>query len=138
MDRSYTGGILELTALIEDHRVSLAADFRREFGVSIYEIGTAVSYAEAVDLVQALQRDPGTYLFQELAQWSYPYSRTNILLADLFDLIATVNWGGDGEAPTHPRPYKPQNSRANRLGDIGDRTEAEIKAKLRAMSGRDL
>lgn len=138
MDRCNTGGILELTALIEDHRISLAADFRREFGISIYQIGTVVSFAEAVDLVQALQRDPGTYLFQELAEWEYPYSRTNILLADLFDLIARVNHAGDGEAPSHPRPYKPQNTKANRLGDIGDRTETEIRAKLRAMSGREI
>jgi hypothetical protein len=133
MDRYHTGGILELTGLIEDHRAALAADFRQQFGISIYEIGESVSYAEAVDLVRALSNDPQTHLFADLAGWQYPYSRTDLLLADLWDLLAKVN-SADDDAPRHPRPYSDNPGTRKQLGDTGHRSEAEIKAKLRSMS----
>ncbi len=62
-----------------DHRQALVVTFRR-YGLSAWEIGTKVSWAEACDLLDAALQDTGTEIFAATAGWQFPLSRAEMLL----------------------------------------------------------
>lgn len=64
------------------HRVALVATFRR-YGVSAWDIGRGVSWAEACDLLEAAMNDTRTELFAAIAEWRYPMS-----MVEMYQLVA--------------------------------------------------
>lgn len=73
-----------------------------------------MSIGEALALVEILSGDPSSHLFAAIAEWKYPVSHEFLVLADLFDAFAKVNFK---KPDPYPRP-KPDSSKAvERLGE---------------------
>ncbi|MFF7683160.1 hypothetical protein ACFZA2_10395 [Microbacterium sp. NPDC007973] len=53
---------------------------RETFGVGISDLGGAVSWGEARDLINEAAADPGTQLGAKLAGWAYPASIPQLLM----------------------------------------------------------
>ena len=60
---------------MREHYPALAADLRSRFGISINDLGVAVSWREAIALVEVLSRDITTHLAASVSGWSHPMSR---------------------------------------------------------------
>ena len=107
---SRPGGILKLRELIEEHPSELAYDFRQRFNLSLFDIGHAVTYIEAIMLISVLSRDPASWLGSARQGWSRPASYEWQVAADNFDLLARVN--SKRPPKGYPRPW----SDADRIG----------------------
>lgn len=61
--------------------MALVATFRRHYGVSAWNIGIGhdLSWAEAVDLLDAALEDSSTEIFAAVASWDYPLSMAEML-----------------------------------------------------------
>ena len=95
-------------------------------------IGTGVSWGEALRLVKLLRADPTSWLFATIEGWDYPASRTELLLADMYDLEVMVNSDPKKGQPD-PHSMRPVALKARptaRDGNAGGRTDAEVKAIL--------
>ncbi len=97
--RRTAGGILRLLEIHEAHPAEFAYDFRSRFGLSFDDIGTEISWLDAVYLVSILMRDPESWLQAAQNEWKYPVSREHQVLTNLYDLTARVN------AKSKPKPY---------------------------------
>lgn len=125
-----TGGIVRLRELISEHEPFIAFDFRSNFGLSIDDIGCAVSYREAIQLVSVLEQMPSAWLHAKIAGWDYPVSMEWIALADTLDVVFAVN-SGKGKRPTYPRPWT--NKDSNRIGNTNTVSQSRIREVLDAM-----
>lgn len=101
--RRLPGGILWLLDLVERARAELTYDLRRILGVSLYDLGFAITYREGIDLCGMLVRNPETWIHAVLNQWEYPVSHEWILAKHSFDLLATVN--AEKRPPEYPAPW---------------------------------
>lgn len=80
-------------------------------------------------------------MFAAMEGWDYPAPRSELLLADLFDLEVMVNTDGRrGRPKPHPmRPFKPETSSdRSRKGDAGGRSPAEVIDLLARMKAGEL
>lgn len=91
------GGILKLLELIEEHPAEFAYDFRSRFGLSIDDIGSSVSWREAVLLTAVLLREPDSWLQAVVNEWRFPVSKEWIMLVQQFDAFLAAN-------SKHPKP----------------------------------
>ena len=87
-----------------------------------------MSWGEAVRLVSILRADPSSMLAAAMEGWAYPFSRTEALLADLYDLEYAK--AGVKRPKPYPRPYKAVKQ-STRRGDVAGRTNAEVIDILR-------
>ena len=67
--------------------------------MSAFEIGSAITWLEAIYLVSALLKDPSSNLQAAKNKWKHPVSFEYIVSAHTFDLLATVN------SKKKPKPY---------------------------------
>ena len=125
------GGSLKLRELISEHPSELAYDLRARFGLSLSDIGTTVTYLDAVYLVSVLLRDPSAWTTAAYSGWDYPVSREWIALSHIFDLTASVNSGKGRKPKPYPNPFP--NKDVNRTGKT-DKSPAEVKALLKRMN----
>ena len=126
--RRLPGGILGLLDLIEEHRAALRYDWRTRFHRGLDEsVPEDIGWSEALDLVRILRSDPSTMLAASVEDWEYPLSRTDAILADMWDLSYAK--AGAKKRETYPRPFKRPGS-SQRWGDTGGRSREEIEAIL--------
>jgi hypothetical protein len=92
--------------LIDDYPAEVAADFRQQFNLSIFDIGDKYSFEEALYLMTALLKDPGTWLFAAKAEWEYPQSRLLTAIKDTWDLQVAINTPKGKKQIKYPQPFK--------------------------------
>lgn len=91
-------------------------------GTGLSELGGALTWGEALLLLQSAAGDPSTHLGAELAGWAYPASQPELLT-----MIASI---GDSKAAKKVMPWNvPRPDRAPRASDA---EIAEAEAALLA------
>ena len=78
-----------LVAEIEARRAELTFDFRHLFHIRLSDIGDAVSWAEAVDLVAELGNHPGSHYWSSVNGFTGPTTLGEI--ATIFQAQAVLN-----------------------------------------------
>jgi hypothetical protein len=96
------------------------------------DIGEAMSFGEALQLIEILSQDPESWLRAGIAGWDHPASREFFALADLFDAFAKVNF-------KRPQPYqRPTPDKSTSVERLGERIDPiDIADVLRAF-GREV
>lgn len=130
----FRGGILKLLELIEEHPAELAFDLRSKCGVSIDDIGSAVSWREAVFLVAVIMRDPESWIVATKSGWDYPVSREWIVAAHTYDMLAMVNSGKGRKPKPYPNPFPNKESR--RVGRT-EKSPEEVRRILAWMNPKE-
>lgn len=128
--RRLRGGICQLLDLIEEHRGAIEYDFRSRFHVGAHEIGNDIGWGEALRLIRILRSDPSTMLAASVEQWEYPLSRTDAILADMWDLSYAK--AGAKKRERYPRPFKQKAGKSQKWGDAAGRSREQIVEILRA------
>lgn len=82
---------MEVSQELLKYEAELASDFRRFFSISIYDIGTQVSWAEAFSLIISLAKNLESSWRAAFSNWSYPASREALALMDLVEIKANEN-----------------------------------------------
>lgn len=127
----FRGGICGLLDLIEEHRGALRYDWRVRFGRGLDEsVPADIGWDEALDLVRVLRSDPSSMLAASVEEWEYPLSRTDAILADMWDLSYAK--AGAKKRERYPRPFKQKNTSTQSWGNTGGRSREEIVAILAA------
>lgn len=101
-ERGPAGGTFALLDLIEEHKPAISWDLRRYLGLSIHDLGVAVSWGEASHLIQELVRESGSHLFAAIA--GYRYAGSQAELATILHAEAFVNANRDRKE--HPDPFR--------------------------------
>lgn len=109
-ERHDAGGIISLAKAIQEHREAISSDLLVQTGHELNDVGRTLSWGAlnsflnhtAVD--SALMRE----LKPELAAWGSTV-KTNIILADIFDVLALINANlvamGSRKPAKKPKPY---------------------------------
>lgn len=127
----FRGGICGLLDLIEEHRAALRYDWRTRFGRGLDEsVPADIGWDEALDLVRVLRSDPSSMLATSVEEWDYPLSRTEAILADMWDLSYAK--AGAKKRERYPRPFKQKSTTSQSWGKTGGRSRDEIVAILNA------
>lgn len=129
--RSNTGGIIRLLEIIEKHPVAIAADFRKHYNLSIFEIGKTYTYKEAIHLTAALFNNTNSLTFAEYYSWDYPVSKEYLAVADLYDLTFAIN--SKKKNVKYPRPFKQKTEGTQNIGRTSKSRE-EIEKILQRMN----
>ena len=127
------GGILGLLELIEEHRAAVEYDFRTRFpGLpeGVYSVPEQMGWSEAIRAVRTLRADPSTQLAAAMEQWAHPFSRTEAILADVYDLEYAK--AGVKKRQPYPRPWATDGATSTRKGNTAGRTRTEVLAILAA------
>ena len=128
--RRTVGGILWLLDIGERREPQLIADFRRQYGISFYDVGHSVSYREGFFLVGMLLQNPESWVHALEQGWEHPVTAEWIVLKHTFDLLVKVN--SDKPQPEYPAPWirstRPKSQ---------DRSEVLRKLKLMNPERRD-
>lgn len=131
MDTGRTlGGILRLLEIRSSHPAEMAYDFRSRFSISAWEIGRTITWLEAVYLVNALLRDPSSFLQAAVNKWKYPVSHEWIALTHIYDLLAIVN--SKRKPKPHAVPWLEKNK--TQMGFAKNRSRKDVIRALRRMN----
>lgn len=131
---SGSGGIAKLRELIAEHPAELAYDLRERFGLSMFDVGGAVTYGEAVMLVAVLMRDPSSWTCAATSGWNFPVSREWIVAAHTYDLHALANSSKGKKPKPYPTPFP--NRDVKKVGRT-DRSPDEVRGLLARMNPKD-
>lgn len=127
----FRGGICGLLDLIEEHKAALRYDWRTRFGRGLDEsVPAEIGWDEALDLIRVLRSDPSSMLAAAIEEWAYPLSRTDAILADMWDLSYAK--AGAKKRETYPRPFKQKHDTTQRFGKTEGRSREEIVKILQA------
>ncbi len=129
---NFCGGILWLLELAESHPSEIRADFRSHYNISWDDVGSTVSWLEALHLVNMLIRDPSSWVQAAKSGWKYPVSQEWMLLAELFDLTHQIN--SKNKVKPLVRPWPDPN--AKRIGKA-EMSRAEILRNLDRMNKKE-
>jgi hypothetical protein len=88
-----------------------------------------IGWGEALDLIRILRSDPASMLAAAVEGWDYPLSRTDAILADMWDLSYAK--AGAKKQERYPRPFK-DPARLKRRGNAAGRTREQVIEILRA------
>lgn len=121
---SYTGGILRLLEIADEHPGAIRADFRSRFHISWEDAGDTYTWAEAIHLVSILLKDPTSWLAAEKNKWKHPASYEWMVLADQLDILIAVN-SQKGKAKRTPRPW--QDDGGERIGKVKANQETILR-----------
>lgn len=94
-----------------------------------HEIGREIGWGEALRLIRIIRADPSSMLAAAVEDWEYPLSRTEAILADMWDLSYAK--AGAKKRERYPRPFKTKDN-MQRWGKTDGRSRDEIVAILRA------
>jgi len=130
--RHFSGGILWLLELAESHPSEIRADFRSRYNISWDDVGSTISWLEALHLVNMLLQDPASWLQASKSGWKYPVSQEWMLLAELFDLTHQVNSKNKVKPLVRPWP----DPKAQRLGNA-KHSRADILRNLDRMNKKE-
>lgn len=106
-----SGKLLQLLGLIEEHRTSLTRDFAEKFGLSLSQVGVAVPFQEASDLIVSLLADPTSWFRAERLGWKHPLSHEGMALLNMTDVLLS-RWVKDHRML--PRPWDGAKSRTGK------------------------
>ncbi len=129
-----SGGICKLRELIEEHPAELAYDLRKLLNLSIFDLGSTISYGESVLLVAMLMREPESWLQAVSNGWDYPVSREWIVTSHLYDLFAMANSGKGKKPKPYPNPFPDRNKDSTGRTDL---SPVEAKALLARMNSKE-
>ena len=118
-----------------DYPAELAYDFRSRFGISANEIGGTIPYLEAIYLTAILMRDPSSWVSCAKSGWKHPASREWIVIQDLYNLTMAANSNKKKKLYTYPTPW--ETSKGKKVGNTGNRSQAEILARLEKMNPKE-
>lgn len=111
IERSHAGGIVALAELLERHRGAFEYEWRARFHLPVSVVGRSMMWGEFYRLVKILSADSGSQVAAAIAEWDHPFSQTDRLLADLFDLQHR------SKARHKPAPYpRPWLAEGRRIG----------------------
>lgn len=102
------GGIVALAGLMDEHRGAFEYDWRTRFRLPLSAVGRSMPWGEAWRLTQILAGDSSSLVASTLAGWPHPFSQTDRILADLFDLQHR------SKARKRPDPYPRPWAEGNR------------------------
>lgn len=132
------GGILGLLDLIEEHRGAIEYDFRTRFPglpCGVESVPGLMGWDEALRMVRILRADPSSQIATAIEEWDYPLSRTDAILADMWDLSYAK--AGVKKRERYPRPFKTGGGSTQKWGDAAGRSRDEVEAILKR-HGRSL
>lgn len=102
------------------HGDLLPATLRERYGVSLWDVGGAVSWQEGLALTRAALRDTSTALGAAEADWSYPATQVELLqMAGTF-----------GKAARRIFPFDIDQAEAPSSEEVAD-AQAELEAGIR-------
>lgn len=116
------GGIVGLAAWVTEHSGAVECDLLTRTGHELRDVGDALSWSALASFI--LHRDPAGAIAREIdgdfSVWATT-SKTNGLLADIFDMLAQINANlvAIGEhsktkpVPRYPRPGMEQEDAGN-------------------------
>lgn len=81
----------------------MAADFRRFYGISIWDIPKTVPWVEAILLFKALMNNTESVTLAKINQYPYTFNKSDMLLMDTYDLILAAN--SEKKTDGYPRPW---------------------------------
>ena len=105
--------------------MAVARTLRNPYGVGLSDLGDALSWGEAILLIEAAVNDPSTILGAELAGWAYPASTL-----DLLSLSAQI---GDWKTARRVMPWVLEISRPQQPNASADEiaiAEAELESEF--------
>ena len=130
--RNFCGGILWLLELAESHPSEIRADFRSLYNISWDDVGSTISWLEALHLTKMLIRDPKSWVQAAKSGWKYPVSQEWMLLAELFDLTHQIN--SKNKVKPLARPWPDPHSQ--RIGKA-ELSRADILRNLDRMNQKE-
>lgn len=101
---------MSLRGFIEEHKEAVESDLITSAGVELKDVGGSLSWGAFESFIKNLSYDSALWrsTHQDVADWATTL-RTNIILADLYDLIAQVNsnicGGFSRKKPQKNKPY---------------------------------
>lgn len=112
--RGRLGGIVELLELVERYPEELTYDWMTRIHLPLAALTDGrIGWLEGYLVTRAILRDPTSRTHAAMADWKYPMSRTEMILADLVD--ATIALGTDkkhkSKVKPYPRPWPHGNTR---------------------------
>lgn len=120
--RSFAGGIVSLATIVSEHREAIDYDLLTKTGFEVNDIGRSLSWTALGSFLKNIDANSAfmAELHPEHAAWA-TQSKTNTILADIFDMLAQLNANlvalGAGRPAKKPKPYKrpttkqPENER---------------------------
>ena len=133
--RCYTGGILSLSELISSNRQAIEYDLLTRTGHDLQDVGRSLSWGAFGSFIKNLTLDSAlAYKMQpDVAEWMSTL-KTNLILADIFDLLSVINSNicglTDNKHRKKSKPYPRPGEKKNR-GHIGDKKNAMPVSDLR-------
>lgn len=88
---------------MEKYPSEMAADFRRFYGISVWDIPKKVTWAEAILLFRQLMKNTESLTLAAINQWERPFSYSDRIAMDNFDLLFAANSEKKGDG--YPRPW---------------------------------
>lgn len=104
------GGIISLAGIIKKHRKAVESDLFIRAGIRLDDIGRSVKWSTVDAVLQNLPLDSALTreLHPEESRWGTT-EKTNMILADIFDMLARINANiiaiGSGKPSKQPKPY---------------------------------
>lgn len=104
------GGIISLRGFIEEHKEAIESDLITSVGVELEDVGVSLSWETFASFLYNLGPESALWrsTHPEMRDWASPL-RTNIILADIYDLLANINanlcGGFSRKKPHHVKPY---------------------------------
>lgn len=123
------GGIFGFLGLIASHRGAIEYDWRTRFHAGLHQVGVSMSISEAARHAVTLAADPSSATAAAVEGWDHPISRTDLILMDLYDRYADVNFKKPQPYPGRPWSKRPE---VTRLGNAAGRTSEQVRAILDA------
>lgn len=110
------GGIVSLAKAINEHREAFEYDLLTNTGYQLSDIGAGLDWNAVRTFMRHLTADSavGQELHPEYAEWA-TRTKTNAILADIFDMLATINANivaiGSRKTTKQPKPYPRPNQK---------------------------
>lgn len=109
-NRCHAGGIISLRGFIDEHKEAVESDLITSAGIEIKDVGGSLSWGAFASFVKNLNYDSALWrsVHPDLADWGTTL-RTNILLADIYDVLSQINanicGGFSRKKPQRTKPY---------------------------------
>jgi hypothetical protein len=83
--------ILEFIGYMEKFPSEMAADFRQFYGVSVWDIPTKITWAEALLLFRQLMNTTESRTLAAMNQWERPFTFGDVIAMEHWDLTYAAN-----------------------------------------------
>lgn len=104
----------------------MVADFRRVYGLSLYEMGRAYTWREGHTLSMKLLEDSSSLTHTAFAEWTRPMSLEELATRQLINVLKAVNTPKGKAVKFDKMPWdNTAAKRRNRTGGLSEYTEEE-------------